>query len=221
MVSRPRAASSPLQAFLLLCFWLLFASLPQTVVAEEFRYFGQLAEVTRGGGEPTEVKSFEVRCWSEPAGDAAFYLTTEQAPSLPWIEQYGRASVADPLFHRNGVAIGYKHEERHYALPVGLPFFNDFDRLDHEAAWERDGVQYEVMDQRVIDGTPCWRVRVRSGPARAHTLAVRQDRPLIVEGSQTVFMGQGDRFRLTFKLLEVTSPGEPQPAIAATTRGLL
>lgn len=181
---------------------LLFAiCLASTTEAEELRYSGQLLEVRRGGGQAA-VKKFDVTCWVDAEQGTAFYLTREERPALPWIEQYGQSSTGDPLFSRTGVMIGYRHEERHYTVPVALPFFPEFNRLEPGAAWEHDGIAFEVADERTVDGHRCWRVRVRTGPARTHTLLIRQDRPLVMEASQTVFMGQGDRFQLTFQLTD-------------------
>jgi hypothetical protein len=183
------------------CVLLFVACLSQTAVAEELRYSGQLAEVRRGGG-PAVVKEFEVTCWVDADRGTAFYLTREGRPALPWVEQYGQSATSDQLFSKTGAMIGYRHEERHYTVPVALPFFPEFNQLEPGAAWERGGIAYEVAGERSVEGHRCWQVRVRTGPARTHTLLVRQDRPLVLEATQTVFMGQGDRFQLTLQLTE-------------------
>ena len=89
-----------------------------------------------------------------------------------------------------------------YALPLLLPFVPRSDAAASEEAWEHDGSRYEVIEERSINGATCWSIRAKTGPARVHTILVRQSDHVVVSGRQTMFMGQGDKFQIDFELSE-------------------
>lgn len=209
---------------LLVCGTLLsFAwSAPQSIEAGELRYTGQLEQVERNGNR-IPVKDFEVTCHTNPAEPGyAFFLVQESRPALPWVERYGVVEHATPLLDAASVAIGYRHLDRNYVLPVGLPYFADFEQLGLGASWKNERGEFEVVGIKTVNGQRCWEVRATTGVARHHQFFVRQSEPIIESASQTVFMGPGDRFKLNFSLQEQTSAERENPEqFAATTRLLL
>ncbi len=173
---------------------MLFGS--QASALERIEYSGELRELARNG-QATAVKEFQVECVLNSETGTACTLVSESPFALPWCEQFSVSQQADPA-QLSTVAIAYEHQGRDYVLPVTLPYFADFEQLTDEANWTSNGIEYEVLGDEKIQDVECWKVRLKTGVARYQTLSVRKDRPLIVAGKQTVFMGQGDKFEIVF-----------------------
>ncbi len=170
------------------------------VASAQVQYRG-LLEQTERNSPSVPVKEFQLNCF--PASEDSqtfFYQVEESRPALPWIEQIGTVSPADDLLASNGIALGYRHLDRGYVLPVALPFFPQHDQLQKGASWKDGQGEFEVKGEKTINGHACWDVRATTGIARHHQLYVRKDSPLIQSGTQTVFMGPGDRFQVQFQI---------------------
>lgn len=162
-------------------------------------YTGELHQVARNGGT-TPLKEFDVDIYlTDSMAGTTFYQLNEGRPALPWIERFGVVAKEDPILSSGGIAVGYRHLDRNYALPIGLPYFAEFAELSEGASWKNKQGTFEVAGEREVNGHQCWDVRCTIGIARHHQFYVRKSEPVIEAGSQTVFMGPGDRFRITFQ----------------------
>lgn len=172
---------------------------------EILTYTGRLDSLVRGEA-PTAVKEFQVTCFVDVVEpQTSFYLVEESRFALPWIERAGLLAGAREYLSVEDVAIAYRHQERNYLLPVGLPHFADFDQLQPGAEWKNDQGEFRVTGQQEVNGQTCWEVRATTGIARHHTLFVRTADPIVEAANQTVFMGPGDRFQLAFRRESSTS----------------
>lgn len=179
--------------------FLFLTLLSAPLMAAQYRFVGQLEAVSRDGSGMS-VKEFTLHGFQEPADSIkAFYLLEETRPALPWIERYGMISATDALLDPAGVALGYRHLDRNYVLPMALPYFKDFAMLEGGARWKNEQGEFQVTGEKMVNNHPCWEVKASTGIARHHQLFVRKSQPLIEAGVQTVFMGPGDRFRITFR----------------------
>ncbi len=203
---------------------LLFLSLTtcQLSAEQKYHYTGQLERIERGGSR-TQLKEFSVNCVvASDDKSSAFYHLDETGSKLPWIERFGKTSKQDQILSKRGVAIGYRHLDRNYVLPVALPYFANFDKLEVGAAWKNDQGEFRVTGEKTVNDLKCWEVKATTGIARHHQLYVRQDSPIVEAGTQTVFMGSGDRFQMTFRLDQTDSEtNETSPDLAAAIKYLL
>ncbi len=205
-----------------LMIFVLFLTTSQLPAAQQYLYTGQLERIDRSG-VGTQLKEFSATCvvTSDDASKAFFHLD-ETGSKLPWIERFGTTSAQDAILSKSGVAIGYRHLDRNYVLPVAFPYFASFDQLESGAEWKNEQGEFQVTGEKTVNDTKCWEVKATTGIARHHRLYVRQDAPIIEAGTQTVFMGPGDRFRMTFRLAPLTEDkNEENPRLTAATSFLL
>ncbi len=149
----------------------------------QVQYRGVLEQKKRNGlGVP--VKEFQLNCFAT-SGDSLsfFYQLEESRPALPWIERIGTVSVTDGLLASNGVALGYRHLDRGYVLPVALPYFPQHEQLEDGASWKDAQGEFAVRGSKTVNGHECWDVKATTGIARHHQLFVRKNSPLIESGT--------------------------------------
>lgn len=189
--------------------------------AAQFKYVGQLEQVSRDGSG-TPLKEFQVTCFGSATNSTeVFFQLNESRPTLPWIERFGILTQSEPVMSPAGVAIGYRHLDRNYVLPVTLPFFAKFSRLEEGATWKDEQGDFGVSGEKVVNGKQCWQVNAMIGIARHHIFYVRKDAPIVEAGSETVFMGPGDRFRITYQMTEEQDKVENPAEFAIVSQLLL
>lgn len=190
--------------------------------AEQAIYRGSLEQVARDGSG-TPVKEFQVRCFEDANRSAkTFYVLEESNASLPWVEQFGETDRKRKILSNSGIVIGYRHLDRNYVIPVGLPFFADHKELQEDYEWSSEDGEFVVSGEKVVNEHPCWEVKATIGIARHHVFYVRKSDPIIEAATQTIFMGPGDRFRLKFERddsgAETATPAKLNQAIQLLTQ---
>ncbi|MBT5020019.1 MAG: redoxin domain-containing protein [Planctomicrobium sp.] len=187
-----------------------------SLAADRSLYRGTLEQVARDGSG-TPVKEFQVRCFNDANSTAKiFYVLEESNNSLPWVEQFGETDRKKKILANSGIVIGYRHLDRNYVIPVGLPFFADHKELQEDYEWNSADGEFVVSGEKVVNGHPCWEVKATIGIARHHVFYVRKSDPIIEAATQTVFMGPGDRFRLKFERDDTEAKAESPEKINQT-----
>lgn len=185
--------------FRMLTFILSLSMCASLQATELLNYTGTLESVARNGST-IPLKEFEVKLYLGHNNDTnGFFTLSESNDSLPWAEQFGPLNSSSKLLSSEAVAIGYRHLDRNYVIPVGLPFFPERERLQANSDWKDGTSEFRVAGDETINGIDCWRVKATIGIARHHEFFVSKNDSIIQAGTQTVFMGPGDRFRLNFQ----------------------
>ncbi len=192
----------------------------------EVRYSGAVAQLVPGG-QRTPVKQFDLLCLIESrAADAwsVVFLTNEDGGGMPWTERFGLRTYAAGAAGVEGrtARLLHAHAGRQNPIDVPLPLFPQRARLTEDAAWDEDGLHYDVARSRQVGEYDCWQVDVTGQAARNQTLNVHKVSGLIVSGSRRLVMGQGDLFELTFQLESVKRlPPEAAARLRNTAETLL
>ena len=203
----------------ILCLASIFAS--SNLSAQQLQYRGTLEQVARNG-QATHVKEFEIHCFLKAGRTSeVFYVIEESNTSLPWIEQFGEVDPRAEILSNSGIVIGYRHLGRNYVIPVGAPFFRDHKELQLDYEWQTADGEFVIAGEKTLHGEPCWEVKATIGIARHHVFYVRKASPIIEAGTQTVFMGPGDRFRLSYERIANNTPQPTDSGLAQTVQLLM
>ena len=151
--------------------------------------------VAEGKASP---KGFTVTWFLPATGDEAneaLFAVSEDAFALPWPARFG---FSDPASEEEGPRIGYRFDDRDAVIPLPGPKFIFADRIAQTREFREGGVTVVVEeDMKDVDGRGCRLVAVDGGPALRQKIAVERETGSIVRFESDVFLGRGDRFRLT------------------------
>lgn len=164
----------------------------------ELVYEGRLTPVSVTEGEAAP-KGFTVT-WVLPAtaeSSEGLFVVSEDAFALPWT---GRFGFAAPDNEDDGPQIGYHYGDRDAVIPLPGAKFVFANRIATSREFREGGVAVVVEeDTQQIGGRDCRFVSVDGGPAHRQKVAVERETGLIVRFESDVFLGRGDRFRLTLE----------------------
>jgi len=165
----------------------------------ELVYEGRLTPVSVSEGKASP-KGFNVTWFLAPTGNdakQALFVVSEDAFALPWP---GRFGFAAPDSDDDGPRIGYRFGDRDAVLPLPGPKFIFADRIAQSREFRDEGVAVVVEEEaKNVGGRECRIVAVDGGPAHRQKIAVEQGTGFIVRFESDVFLGRGDRFRLTLE----------------------
>ncbi|HEX6986414.1 MAG TPA: hypothetical protein VF170_13610, partial [Planctomycetaceae bacterium] len=177
------------------------ADLFGTAAGLELTYAGRLTPVAVTEGNAAE-KGFSVLWYvPRPEGGPAegLFVTTEDAAALPWLARFG---FCPPEGGDDGPRIGYRFGDRDHTVPLPGATFPLVDRLATEREIVDGPSRFAVVGEEEISGRDCLVVEASTNFGRERTLAVETSTGLVVTDERTVFLGRGDRFRLTLELSE-------------------
>ena len=182
-------------AALALC---LLSPLPRALSAD-LQYTGQLLQL-QAGQPPVVVKEFSCSVYSNTGLEPVF-LVRESGTQLPWIEHLGFIVADAGWLSSSGPAVAYRHLERSYLLPLGIPELFVPGNAVIDSKWLSDsGAEFQITGESSEGGRDCWIVETEIGVARRHRIVVHKADSIVQSSSQTHFMGQGDRFEIRLQL---------------------
>ena len=173
--------------------------------ATELRYSGTLTQMGRDSSD-APVKRFTVYCLvvNRDAGrrNLTFLVDENGGGGWPWPERFGVIELdqSNKPTNRKRVRLLHNHDNNLNPITIRQPIFEFADKLKTGAKWNAGKNAFEVLRSRKIKDHDCWVVEVSTNFGRTQTLSIDKQSHLIVSAEQRVFMGQGDRFSLKFKL---------------------
>ncbi|MEZ6065811.1 MAG: hypothetical protein R3B90_08920 [Planctomycetaceae bacterium] len=171
----------------------------------QLRYNGELLQ-SEAGTPAVPVRSFVLDVWlTDAVPPRVIYRVTDEAGSgLPWHQQMGGVALDDQAGVGEVPQLQHVHSGRPYHISVPEPWMQLAAALEMGSTWVHavDGreVAYEVVDVADVVGRKCWEVAGKTRIGHTHTLQLEQASGLLVEASQRVFIGQGERFELRVSL---------------------
>ena len=199
--------------------WVLAASPLQEVSTTDLYYSTQLGQLDRGG-KSTPAHEFNTHVFVTRSG-ADFttrHVIEDAGNTLPWIARFGQSSRAGAF---PTIATVHRHDGLPYSLTVRVPFLNGAPKLAADTKWEEGQVDLEVTGTRKVGEWDCWVVESSDGLGRRGTFLVDQETGIVTSSTQRIFMGQGDRFELSTRLVSTNAVPEAADArIGAIGEGL-
>jgi hypothetical protein len=204
---RPRPISARLfSGVLVILLVSVLASGPSLSAAEWLTIRGSLVPVQEDKG--LVEKSFTIQAmWNESEDENQLLWTLDEggAGSWSWIDQFGQLQWDD----RGHVLAGsltptlrYESAEVRGNVPVGFALPRSDEPMAIGTQWEHEGLKYEVVEAARVAGQTSWMVAVRNNFGEKRTVLASMPAGLIVDAQETVFLGQGDRFRLQYQVAQ-------------------
>ncbi|ADB18659.1 alkyl hydroperoxide reductase/ Thiol specific antioxidant/ Mal allergen [Pirellula staleyi DSM 6068] len=196
------------KAFRVLTTLVLLATLaanPQIAAGEQLTYELTIT-ADKDDGTP-QVKRIQLNLLVEQiAGENAtvgWSLAEEGRGTFSWLEHYGRASVnlLEPGDSVGGPAVLLTHSGGRSVVPIAIPLASTTLSRDEGAMWTAGGLNYKTLatgKRQEIDAVEI-ESRGRFGHRRSFWIAAEDC--LMLDGVETLFVGQGEQQQLKFKLV--------------------
>jgi alkyl hydroperoxide reductase subunit AhpC len=181
---------------------------PASPESLECTYEGRLEPVAVAEGKP-QPKGFTVT-WLVPRSDQnaseALFVVSEDIAALPWPARFGFVpSTGD----EDGPRIGYQFGDRDHVVPLPGARFPFAEKIESTPEFAEGRLRVKVEeDRKDVAGRDCRIVSVSGGPSRQETVAVERETGIIVRFESDVFLGRGDRFRMTIDLKQAKPLGD-------------
>lgn len=157
---------------------------------QQFRFSGSLNQGSRGG-EELILRRFEAILLAQPS-DRFFAVLDDDREGCPWPESFGRLNAANaPIPH-----LIYDYDGGTYTLPLPPLELTLPDAVAVGSTWENGGWSFEVTEAQTVSGQRAWKVESKERRGRRQQLTVAADSGVLLQATQDVFMGQGDRFEM-------------------------
>ncbi|MEX2119809.1 MAG: TlpA disulfide reductase family protein [Pirellulales bacterium] len=180
---------------------------------------GSVAQVQADRSLAEPAKSFDLTMLAAPGdepGSRLFWLVEERGQGAwPWAERFGLVTLdeqANPVGHP-GPSLLYDYGDGKSIVALPPPLLIAGRPLAEGAAWESEGLRYEVAQRETIGERAVWPIQVHNRFGHQRTLWV-DDRSLVVQLEERVFMNQGTEHRLQWRLLGSERLSDEQLAAA-------
>lgn len=153
------------------------------------RFSGNLTQPV--SGEDPVLRQFEV-VLLQSQDQNFFSVLDDPAEGCPWPESFGRLSATDgPDPH-----LMYPYDDNQYNISLP-PLHVALQNPEVGKSWSAGNWTMEITGNQPFNGTPAWQVSARERRGRRQSLVIDAASGVLLNGSQEVFMGQGQRFELT------------------------
>lgn len=204
-------------------FALLAAPSPEAGTVLQYRgtFVAQKGEVA------DSKKSFDL-AWLVLSADAttnslAWTLAEEGKGAWGWPDRFGKLEFGE-AGTTSGPSPALLYERSDGRSVVGLfpPLVPaDVAKLQKDATWQHDKLDYVVTGQQTAGGRPVWRIEARNAYGVRRVLVVETQRPVVRSYRERVFIGQGQEFELLVELVDESKLGEAELAKAEAAFGKL
>ncbi|MEZ6048996.1 MAG: redoxin domain-containing protein [Planctomycetaceae bacterium] len=174
-----------------------------------FVYRGSLIHFPENRQEAgQEVKRFQIDAFVDQAADNELvmnYVISENGNGgWHWSQQFGSLTYNTVQNSPGGRAwmLLNNYDESEYEVVFRAPWFEERGQLAEGASWESNPFTFSVKSKENPAGAPSWQVNMKHNLSRDQKLVVASETGLVQQASQTLFMGQGQRFQLDWKLEE-------------------
>lgn len=174
--------------------------------AEWLTIRGRLVPVNEGEG--LLEKSFTLQALLEESAERSQLIWTLEeggAGSWSWIDQFGQLTW-DERGNLGATSLvpslRYEAGELRGSVPITLVLPRPEEPLAIGVQWEHAGLRHEVAESARVSEQTAWMVAVRNNFGEKRTVLATMPAGLVVDAQETVFLGQGDRFRLRYQVAE-------------------
>jgi peroxiredoxin len=174
-------------------------------------------------GEPADTtKSFELTVLLSEANEEqatiGWTLQEKGRGAWPWTGRFGIWQIGkgnDSV--AGGPSLLYQREQGTSVVPIRVPRLIPPAEAAKGVGWKQGKFEFQIAGEEKRRDKHCWRIEVTSPYSRNRTVWVSQDMFVVVERTETVFIGQGERHELRLQLesSKVLSAGELQRVKAA------
>ncbi|MAT13787.1 MAG: hypothetical protein CMJ46_00785, partial [Planctomyces sp.] len=153
-----------------------------------------------------EIKQFQIDAFVEESAENELvmnYVISENGSGgWHWSQQYGTLTYNRAQQAQSGREwmLLNAYDEAEYEVAFRSPWFEKLDQLSAGATWEENPFVYTVNKDTNSDSEKSWSVNMKHNLSRHQDLQIEKETGLITEARQTVFMGQGLKFQLDWKL---------------------
>ncbi|MEZ6124123.1 MAG: TlpA disulfide reductase family protein [Planctomycetaceae bacterium] len=190
----------------LLSFLLLLTPAVQSfgAPAREIRYTGTLSQAGRADEDLT-LRRFEVLVLTSADGTGFFSLLEEDDQNgCPWPESYGNLSGAGSIMPH----LMYVYDGLVYNLHLPPLILQMPSPTEEGVTWNADGWTFEAIEKSGNAAQATWSIEGSERRGRKQSLVVDAATGTLRSANQDVFMGQGERFKLTLKQSSSTAIDE-------------
>ncbi|QDU80312.1 Thiol-disulfide oxidoreductase ResA [Polystyrenella longa] len=153
-----------------------------------------------------EVKRFQIDAFVDQAVNDEvimnYVISENGSGGWHWSQQFGALTYNSAQNAQSGREwmLLNSYDDKEYEVAFRAPWFEQLDRLKENAAWEELPFEYTVAKN--AQDSSSWSVKMKHNLSRHQELTVKGESGLVTAARQTVFVGQGDRFQLDWKLEE-------------------
>lgn len=157
-------------------------------------------------------KDFELTTMLLRGEDQASYLWTlseRGRGGWHWTDRFGRVSLQDSS-NAEVVepALQYERDEGSSTVPLLGPVFLAKETLTEGASWQNGRLEFHVQGLEKIADREAWRIDVRNPFGHKRSLWVEPQTGVILQLTETVFIGQGQEHELRYSLADRKSADE-------------
>ncbi|MFY9255628.1 MAG: TlpA disulfide reductase family protein [Fuerstiella sp.] len=168
----------------------LAATAQATDSVQEIRFTGTLSQATSNSDERI-LRNFETLLLQ---GSTDFFaVLDDEIDGCPWPESFGTlgktGSVSPHLI--------YQFDENTYTLPLPVLKMNLPADINSDSEWTDAGWTFTAESPETIDKISAWKLRARERRGRQQSITVEASSGLLLKADMDVFMGQGEKFRLS------------------------
>ena len=183
----------------------LLAAEVQLAPGTQWAFRGSVAQLKADRSPGEAAKTFDVAYYvaeADASGATIYWLVEERGQGhWPWSERFGVLSLdAQGLPGGSvGPSLLYDYGGGKSAVSLPLPLAAFGRTLSPDAAWEADGLKYQVEGEKKLAGREAWQVEVQNNFGRKRVAWIDKQSPLVLGVDERVFMNQGTEYLLRLR----------------------
>lgn len=173
----------------------------------------------KDNGQPLE-KRVQLQLLVESIGgesaQVAWTVSEEGRGSFSWLEHFGRTTInlLEPGDASGGPAVLLTHSSGRSAVPIAVPLASTTLSREVGETWTAGGLNYKTLADGTRQEIAAVEIESRGRFGHRRVFWLTRDDCVMLDGQETLFVGQGEQQLLRFKLVSRTSLPAADVAIA-------
>lgn len=210
------------------------AMLPAVLAAEapltpgtQLAYRGSVAQLKADHSPGEATKTFDVTFFvaeADASGAKVYWLLEERGQGhWPWSERFGVLSLDAKGLPGGSVgpSLLYDYGGGKSVVSLPMPVLAADRSLSPDAAWEENGLKYQVEGEKKLEGRDAWQVEVLNNFGRKRVAWVDKKSPMVLGVDERVFMNQGTEYLLRMRWAAAETLAPEQASKNAAVFGAL
>jgi peroxiredoxin len=169
----------------------------QAPAIRHLQYSGTLVTASQSDDSDDVLRRFDVDVLRTLQG-TTFRVDEDRRNGVPWPDSFGRIGPGVPEGSVEPHLV-YEYDTVPYVISLPPLLVTLPEAIEAESEWSSGAWQLVAGESVTIDGIPMWKLDATERRGRRQSLIVEAATGLLWQADADVFMGQGDRFRLTLK----------------------
>ena len=190
---------------------------------QHIHFRGTVAQRLMDAGQPAaQQKSFDLSWFVadvDAAGATLFWLVEERGRGTwLWPERFGSLKTRPARAPAGGAraVIAVRLRRRESVVPLPAPVVSLDKPLSVGLTWMPGGEEFEVQQERDLEGRATWQIQVRNAYGLKRTMLVDKATPLLAATTDRVFMNKGTEYTLEMKLAGIDKQTVEEAAATRT-----